>query len=282
MYMNDVYIVKKGDTLWGISNQFGVSVTELAELNGVDANTLKVGQSLIIPMNSGINPDNMFMYTVKKGDSLYSIAKKYGTSVDSIKKLNYLSDSNLYIGQIIRIPEIYTNPEEMYVPNYINYTVKRGDTLWSIAKEYNVSVDEIMRDNALVNNNLKLGQNLKIRLNNYNNEIVEECFGEDYIPDSVVDYQNYTVKAGDNLYSIAKKYNVSVDELKKINNLSSNLLNVGQILKIPSGSGNYFYTVSRGDTLYSIARKFNISVSELKNKNNLSDNILSVGQVLKI
>ena len=70
------YIVKAGDTLYGISNQFGVSVTDLASLNNVNANTLQIGQILTIPTNSGTNPNNMFMYTVKKGDSLYSIARK--------------------------------------------------------------------------------------------------------------------------------------------------------------------------------------------------------------
>ena len=63
--MNNTYIVKAGDTLYGISNQYGVSVTELASLNNVNANSLKVGQKLIIPSKSGLNPDNMFMYTVK-------------------------------------------------------------------------------------------------------------------------------------------------------------------------------------------------------------------------
>ena len=65
------YVVKRGDTLWGISNQFGVSVTELAELNKVDAKNLQVGQVLTIPTKTGTNPDNMFMYTVKKGDTLW-------------------------------------------------------------------------------------------------------------------------------------------------------------------------------------------------------------------
>ena len=75
--MNDVYIVKKGDTLYGISNQFGVSVTELANINNVDANTLKEGQSLIIPSQSGSNPDNMFLYTVKKGDTIFMGNNEY-------------------------------------------------------------------------------------------------------------------------------------------------------------------------------------------------------------
>ena len=85
------YTVKKGDTLYGISNQFGVSVTELARINNVNANTLQIGQVLTIPSESGTNPNNMFMYTVKKGDSLYSIAKKYNTTVNDIMKLNYLA-----------------------------------------------------------------------------------------------------------------------------------------------------------------------------------------------
>ena len=213
--MNEVYVVKRGDTLWGISNQYGVSVTELASLNGVNADTLQVGQSLIIPAKSGSNPDNMFLYTVKKGDTLYSIARVYGVNVNSIKNLNYLTSNNLYIGQVLRIPEIYTKPDDMYVPDYVNYKVKRGDTLYSIAKAYGVTVDSLIQDNALKNNSLTIGQNLKIRTNN--TMVVEECFGEEYVP-SNNSYSEYVVKRGDNLYNIANTFGTSVSEITKINN----------------------------------------------------------------
>lgn len=222
--MNQEYIVKKGDTLWGISNQYGVSVTELAELNQVDANTLKIGQVLLIPIKSGINPDNMFMYMVKKGDSLYSIAKVYGTTVQKIRDLNYLKSDLLSIGQVLRIPEKYTKEEDLYLPSFINYTVKKGDTLYSIANKYGISVDTIVQDNALKNNNLTIGQDLKIRQNNM---VIEECFG------SSNDVSNkYTVVKGDSLYSIAKKYNVSVSDLISKNNLKSTNLSIGQVLII--------------------------------------------------
>lgn len=271
------YVVKPGDTLWGISNQYGVNVSDLAALNNVTAETLKVGQILKIPNKSGINPDNMFMYTVKKGDSLWNIARTYSTSVEEIKRINYLTSNDLYIGQVIRIPEMYTKPEDMVAPNYINYKVVSGDTLYSIAKKYGVSVDTIISDNALKSNNLSLGQNLKIRTSS---SVVEECFGEDYeIP--TISYNTYTVVKGDSLYSIAKKFNTSVSEIVSINNLTSNTLNIGQVLKIPGTSSNT-YTVKIGDTLYSIARKFNVSVDSIKNKNGLTNNNLSVGQILKI
>lgn len=275
--MNEVYVVKRGDTLWGISNQYGVSVTELASLNGVNADTLQVGQSLIIPAKSGSNPDNMFLYTVKKGDTLYSIARVYGVNVNSIKNLNYLTSNNLYIGQVLRIPEIYTKPDDMYVPDYVNYKVKRGDTLYSIAKAYGVTVDSLIQDNALKNNSLTIGQNLKIRTNN--TMVVEECFGEEYVP-SNNSYSEYVVKRGDNLYNIANTFGTSVSEITKINNLKNNNLAIGQVLKIPVSST--LYTVLKGDSLYSIARKFNTTVDNIKKKNNLISNNLMIGQVLKI
>lgn len=274
--MNEVYVVKRGDTLWGISNQYGVSVSELAALNGITAETLQVGQKLTIPSSLGTNPDNMFMYTVVKGDSLYSIAKRYGTSVDEIKKINYLTNNNLVIGQVLRIPEMYTKPEDMNVPVYINYTVKKGDSLYSIAREYGVSVDTIIQDNALKSNNLSIGQNLKLRTENTN---VEECFGEAYVPVSD-SYQNYTVVRGDSLYSIAKKFNTTVQNIINLNNLKSTNLSIGQVLKIP-GSNNT-YTVVKGDSLYSIAKKFNTTVNDLISKNNLSSTVLYAGQTLKI
>ena len=225
------YTVKPGDTLYGISNQFGVSVTELAELNNIKGSVLQINQVLKIPTNEGNNPNNMFMYTVKRGDSLYSIAKKYNTTVNDIINLNYLKNTNLSIGQVLRIPETYTKEEEIVLPNYINYTVKKGDTLYSIAKAYNVSVDTIKKDNGLTSDALSLNQNLKIRVPS--NIEIEECIGIDYTPPETSQPSiTYTVKKGDSLYSIAKKYNTSVDSIKKKNNLTSNTLGIGQKLNI--------------------------------------------------
>ena len=86
--MNQTYIVKRGDTLYGISNQFGVSVTELASLNNVNAYTLQIGQVLKIPTSSGINPDNMFMYTVKKGDTIFMGNNEYNIKYNNISCYN--------------------------------------------------------------------------------------------------------------------------------------------------------------------------------------------------
>ena len=280
--MNQTYTVKSGDTLYGISNQFGVSVTELANLNNVKADSLKVGMILQIPNNSGTNPNNMFMYTVKKGDTLYKIAQKYNTNVNEIIKLNNLKSTNLSIGQIIRIPEMYTKEEDMIMPNYVNYIVKKGDNLYSIAKQYNIDINILKKDNSLTSNTLKIGQNLRIRMNASNMEI-KECYGEDYIDDSPSNNTiNYTVKKGDSLYKIANMYNTTISEIIKLNNLKNTNLAINQVLKIPSSSSNQIYIVKKGDSLYSIAKKFNITVDSIKKKNNLVSNTLSINQKLII
>ena len=144
--MRETYTVKAGDTLYGISNQFGVSVTELAELNNIKGSILKIGTVLNIPNNSSNNPNNMFMYTVKNGDTLYSIARKYNVDVKEIISINYLKDTNITPGQVIRIPEFYFDMDNMNLPNYINYTVKAGDTLYSIARDNNISIDVLRKD----------------------------------------------------------------------------------------------------------------------------------------
>ena len=93
----------------------------------------------------------------------------------------------------------------------------------------------------------------------------------------------YVVKKGDTLYGISKMYNVSVDDIKKYNGLTSNDLSVGKVLKIPNTINVYdSYTVKRGDTLYSIAKKYNITVDRLRQLNNLSSNNLSIGEKLII
>ncbi len=142
------------------------------------------------------------------------------------------------------------------------YIVQKGDTLYKIANTFGVTVDSLKRANNLKNNILNIGQVL-------------------VIPGSINDDKDtYIVKSGDTLYKIANTFGITVDSLKKENNLTSNLLSIGQVLKIPSSKKTY--TVKSGDTLYKIASTFGITVDSLKKENNLTSNLLSIGQELVI
>lgn len=207
-----------------------------------------------------ISDENSDTYVVKRGDTLYSISKKYNISVDEIKKINDLIDDNLYVGQIINLGII----------NSDTYKVKRGDTLYSIARQFNTSVDILKDINNLTSNNLYIGQELRLP----STEIEEEI----ELPSE--DTNLYNVQKGDSLWSISKKYNISVEDLIQLNNLETIDLKVGDQLFIPTMQNNNSYTVQKGDTLWSIAKEKNISVDELKRINNLSSNLLSIGQVL--
>ena len=199
-------------------------------------------------------------YIVKKGDSLWSISNKYGLSVDELKDLNNLSSNNLSVGQKLLIKDT-SGSDDLG----IYYTVKAGDTLYGIANEYGLSVDELKSMNGLSNNNLSVGQKLLV-----------SGTGEVVVGN---DYDTYVVKSGDNLYAIARKYGISVDKLKDINNLSSNLLSVGQKLLVPKLNGKT-YIVKSGDNLYKIAKDNGTTVTDLINLNELSTTNLSIGQVL--
>ena len=220
------YTVQKGDTLYGISKRFNTSVESIKKLNNLNSNTITPGQVLRVTSNNESNPLECIVYTVKKGDSLYSISKKYNTTVDEIKKYNNLTSNLLNIGDRIIIPCNVENDYKNLNNNYVDYVVVKGDTLYSIAKKFNTSVDKIIELNDLKNNNLSIGQKLIVDDRSGVSSVLE-CFG-----DNNIDVQKYTVKKGESLYSIAKKFNTSVDSLKRKNNLSSNLINVGQELII--------------------------------------------------
>ncbi len=202
----NVYVVKKGDTLYGIAQVNNTTVDEIKKFNNLTSNILSTGQLLKIP--SSLLPEAT--YTVKKGDSLYSIANKYNTTVDELKRINNLTSNTLSIGQVLKLPSDKASDEEKE-ENTITYTVQKGDSLYSIAKKYNTTIDAIKNLNNLTTNILSIGQVL-------------------LIPTSTNLETTYTVQRGDSLYSIAKKYDTTVDRLKQLNNLSSNLLSVGQIL----------------------------------------------------
>lgn len=274
---SNTYVVQKGDTLYGISKQFNTSMQRLRELNNLSSDILAIGKVLIVSPNSDSNPSECVTYTVKKGDSLYSIAKQYNSTVDAIKRYNNLTSNNLSIGQKLKLPCYMKDNDNTTMPNFVMYTVKAGDSLYSIAQQYNTTVDKIKSDNKLTSNTLSIGQVLMIA-DKTTDATIEECFGEDEVLEE--DYVIYVVKPGDNLYSIARKYDTTVSELKRLNNLTSNNLSVGQELKIPNEGR--IYVVKRGDSLYSIANMFNTTVSAIKSKNNLTTDNLSIGQELII
>ena len=201
------------------------------------------------------------IYIVKKGDSLWKIANKYNTTVEKLKSANNLKTNTLSVGQKLVIPSISVSPEVSDT-----YIVQKGDSLWSIANKFNMTVSELKNLNNLTNNLLSIGQVLKIKDSSNNGKTT------------------YTVQKGDSLWVIANKYGITTEELKSYNNLTSNLLSIGQVLKIPQGktSTENIYTVKKGDSLWTIANRYNTTVEKIKVLNNLTSNLLSIGQQLKI
>ena len=196
----------------------------------------------------------------------YGFLDSTGDDVTQLKN-NYEEYAGAVVKAVLEYIGYASIPEEGF------YIVKSGDTLWSIAKNYGVNVNDIKQLNNLTSNLLSVGQQLKI-------------------PgiDSETSEQTYVVKSGDSLYSIANRYNLSVNELKSYNNLTSNNLRIGQLLKIPTKeiteetiTTDYItHTVVSGDTLYSLANKYNTTVSDIIETNNLTSTSLSIGQQLKI
>ena len=203
---SNYYTVKSGDSLWSISRKFGITVDELKSANNLSSNLLSVGQNLIIPGKEAQATSDE--YVVKKGDTLYSIARKYNTSVDNLKSINNITTDSLAIGQIIKLPSTSSTASDTYI-------VKKGDSLYSIARTYNTSVDKLKEINNLTSNALAIGQVLKLPSSNASENVV------------------YTVKKGDSLYSIAREYGTTVDAIKKLNNITSNTLSIGQKLLLP-------------------------------------------------
>lgn len=207
--MEGYYIVKKGDSLWSIASKNNTTVDNIKKLNNLSSNNLSVGQVLKLSYDTekeDIKESNI--YTVKKGDSLWLIANKYGTTVDELKNANNLKSNTLSIGQTLIIPE------EKESTSKISYVVKKGDSLWLIANKYDTTVKKIKSTNNLKSNTLSIGQVL-------------------VIPSSS-EFITYTVKKGDSLWLIANKYNTTVDNIKKLNNLSSNNLQINQKLILPA------------------------------------------------
>lgn len=187
-------------------------------------------------------------YYVQPGDSLYSIAARYGTSIAALQRNNGLTGTEIHPGQALSLTR-------RYAPQSVGntYTVRAGDSLLIIAKRYQVSLKELKEVNNLVNNYVTEGRQLKI-------------------PGS---YRNHRVQTGESLFLIAQRYGVTVEAIRKANGLSGDNIGAGQNLKIPlsggGSSGERIYIVQPGDALYLIAKRNGVSVKALLEVNQLKN-----------
>ena len=170
--------------------------------------------------NDEINNENLTQITVKRGDTLSQIAIKYNTTVQKLVELNEINNPNLiYIGQKLLVPVVDENNEENgeYVESYQRYYVKKGDTLSQIALNYKTTVNKIVSLNNINNPNLIfIGQKLIIPKISYSGN-----------------YKLYTIKRGDTLYSISRRYNTTIANLVRINRIQNpNIIYAGRTIKI--------------------------------------------------
>lgn len=176
-----------------------------------------------------INGKVHVIHRVGEKETLYALSKRYGTTVDAIVKQNPTAASGLEIGQILKVP--YTAPpkQKQQPSGGIIHVVAAGETMFSISKAYNVSVDDVKQWNSLTSNSLSVGQELTIKRKNTAATSTPPTAVES-VPASSSRKGVHTVAQKETMFSIARQYGITVDQLKTWNNLQGSELSIGQTL----------------------------------------------------
>jgi LysM repeat protein len=308
------YTVQSGDTLFTIARKHHTTTEEVRKSNGFEYGQLiRVGQVLRVPTNTyfpkeGIKQKKiaqksqkpkkgMTKYAIKSGDTLFTIARKYHTTIKEVLEANGMERNSLIrIGQLLKVPTNTYFPEEIKkakekeialknrTKGQTEYTIEKGDTLFIVARKHHTTINEVLEANGMERNAMiRIGQVLKVPTNTY--------FPEDATKERVkiakkeildVPKGIYEVQGGDTLFSIAKKNHVTLKEIMALNDIKAgSVIKVGQKLKVSKKSTFIAskkktkivlkkYRVRRGDTLGKIARKYKISIKKLRKLNKLS------------
>ncbi len=300
------YKVRRGDSLYIISRNFGVPVAVIAAANNIrNPRLIRVGQTILMPNKwskefsspSGYSSGELAIHLVRRGETLSHIAKKYGTSVSSIMRWNNLTSARrIYPNQKLKVYAGLTssgtkvkkvnatdlsNSKADESGKYITHSVRRGENLWLISKKYGVSISGLMKWNGIrYANKIRPGQSLKVYI-----ESKPQSSGKKYAssqnpttsPQKTEKGRIHIVRKGDSLWSISKQYGVSVNNLKKWNGLLySNRITPGDKIRIFSSmtSGNMdnyiVHNVRKGENLWVIARRYGVSIANIMEWNNIS------------
>ena len=220
-----IHTVKRGESLSVIAHRYGYISADLIKLNKLKRTSVQVGQKLKIPTTK-VSPEPVKMakaksktitHTVKRGESLSVIARRYGKTSAQLTSFNKLRSTSLAVGQKIKIPNVSGSYRPSSVAKKqleIVHTVKRGQTLSLIGSFYGRSARELITYNHLKKASVWVGQKIKV-------------------PVKTTKMKKHKVKRGDSLSRIAKRYGVKSSTLKSFNNLRSSSLAIGQVLRIP-------------------------------------------------
>jgi LysM repeat protein len=286
------YVVQRGDTLYSIARAYNVDVDAILIRNNIiDPNRIRAGQILIIPTGAVTVPR---VHVVAAGETLYSIAQRYNTTVEALVATNGLGSSNtIVVGQVLTLPA--TGGPATYPRTYM---LDRGDTLRSVGERFGVTWQAIAAYNNIPNANLvAAGTVILIPPVGYVPPTTPPPVtgGPIVVPPT---YRTYIVQAGDTLSAIGLRFNVTVESLRAFNNLRpSDAIYVGNVLIIPPTGGpvvtpppttprttvNGYYTVRAGDTLFAIASSFYVNVYDLAEVNGILNlNSIYAGQLLRV
>ncbi|MCX7832711.1 MAG: LysM peptidoglycan-binding domain-containing protein [Ignavibacteria bacterium] len=231
-----IHIVESGETLSTIAEMYDLSVKDLKEWNNLEDDIIYPGQELRLTKPETNKKDKtekskVKTHIVKEGENLTLIADKYGVTVNDLKKWNNLESDIIKVGEVLYVSDPKkTQKEKKQSGNKITHKVKEGETLSIIADNYNVTVEEIKEWNELESDKIIVGQNLIIFTNK---KIKDENTKDNKTKkDKTTKQKTYTVKKGDTLASIAEKFGVTVNQLKKWNKLKTDKITVGQVLKV--------------------------------------------------
>ncbi|MEQ8241330.1 MAG: LysM peptidoglycan-binding domain-containing protein, partial [Cyclobacteriaceae bacterium] len=282
-----IHVVAKGETLYGIARQYGMPIGTLLALNDLNSSSaLSVGQELFVSSETEkevvvekqvpveeVEPvedeamiveksnediptpssEKSKIHTVTSGETLYGIARQYNLSVNDLLAFNNLEKASaLSIGQKLRISENNneqtsepavikdepkvnkTEPEKPISNNAKTHSVGRGETLYGIASQYNISVKQLLAwNNFEPNTAIQPGQIVNVSEPSSNDKpAVKETVIDDVETPKVEKSKIHIVRGGDTLYKIASQYGMTVSELKKLNDKKENSLSVGEELKV--------------------------------------------------
>ncbi|EFK08186.1 N-acetylmuramoyl-L-alanine amidase [delta proteobacterium NaphS2] len=260
------YVVEKGDSLGEIALRYNVSVKEIKKWNKLKGDRIFEGQRLRIEAVS------LRSYTVKSGDTLSEIALASNIPVSRLRDLNKISGDRIYTGQKLQLA---SDRKSIETPSV--HVVQKGESLWDIAKKYDVSIAAIKERNHLKTEVIRPGMTLSLKdgpEENRTKEKTDEGDSERF---------EYKVRPGDNLSTIAERFDVAVSLLKQLNGLKENRIYPGQTLQLrPTSLDEAVHVVRSGETLSSIALKYRMNVSDIKRINEIEGSKIVVGQELRL